>query len=229
MAGRADKAVGAARAAAAKTPGELARAVPELQLLVAYPQLTLATFGRWDEVLREPLPGADLRLGRALGWYARGMALSARGRATEARAALDSLRSAGAAVTTYPGAPVLEIARRALTAELARRGADQTTAIRELEAAVRVEDSLTYMEPPYWHLPVRHLLGAALLDGKRPRDAERLYREDLARFPENVWSLRGLERSLASQGRQREAEEVGQRYRRAAQSAKDLKLATSRF
>jgi hypothetical protein len=57
------------------------------------------------------------------------------------------------------------------------------------------------MEPPWWIEPVRHALGAMLLEAGKAAAAERVYREDLARFPMNVWGLVGLDRSLTAQGK----------------------------
>src|SRR5688500_2262022 len=70
----------AARDAARLIPADVAAGVPELQLLVAYPHLTLATFGRWDEVGREAMPDARLRVATALAWFARGTADARTGR-----------------------------------------------------------------------------------------------------------------------------------------------------
>ena len=41
-----------------------------------------------------------------------------------------------------------------------------------LERTVRLEDGLRYNEPPDWYFPVRHFLGAMLLDSGRPNEAE---------------------------------------------------------
>ena len=211
MAGRASRALEAARAAASKIPVDVAATAPDLQLLVAYPHLTLATFGRVDDVLREPMPRSDLRLATGLAWYARGMAFAASRRMNDARSALDTVRATSVELTTNPGDPVLRIAERVLASEIAVRGGNANAAIALLVEAKDIEDGLTYMEPPYWHQPVRHFLGAALLAADRAPEAERLYREDLARFPENVWSLRGLQRSLVAQRKTKEAEAVSAR------------------
>jgi tetratricopeptide (TPR) repeat protein len=202
--------------------------VPALQLLTAFPHVTLATFGRWDELLAEPLPAPELRLARGLAWYARGLAQAARRRPADAAASLDSVRAAAAAVTDAPGAPVLAIATRTLAAEIAARRGDTGTAVAELREAMRLEDGLSYMEPPYWHQPVRHRLGEALLAAGRPAEAARLFEEDLARFPENVWALRGLERTLAARGDRAGAAAARARYARAARGA-DVTLTSSRF
>jgi len=46
---------------------------------------------------------------------------------------------------------------------------------------------------------VRHSLGAVLMKQKRYAEAEQVYRDDLARLPENGWSLLGLTESLRKQ------------------------------
>jgi hypothetical protein len=99
-----------------------------------------------------------------------------------------------AELNANPGDPVMRIAERVLAAEIAIRSGKPADAIAPLTEAKDIEDGLMYMEPPFWHQPVRHVLGAALLALDRTAEAERLYREDLARFPKNVWAVRGLER-----------------------------------
>jgi len=56
-------------------------------------------------------------------------------------------------------------------------------------------------------------LGLVLLKAGRAADAERVFREDLKRFPENVWSLQGVTRALAAQNRGNEAEQISKRLR----------------
>lgn len=68
-----------------------------------------------------------------------------------------------------------------------------------------MEEALTYDEPPGWMQPVRHALGALLLADGRPDEAESVYRADLARHPNNGWSLLGLKQSLEAQDRMAEA------------------------
>jgi len=228
MAGRSAQAVQAARNVVRNVPVDVAAVVPELQLLVPFAHLTLASFGRWDEVLAEPTPPASLRFPTAMVHYARSVAFAAKGRRREASDALDSLRAIAASVTTSPHKEVLRIAVEALLGEIhARRGLTDG-AIRHFRAAMAIEDGLSYMEPPYWHYPIRHSLGAALLSAGRAGEAETIYREDLKRFPENGWSLYGLRRSLVAQGKAAEAEDAARRFEKAWKMA-DVKLSASRF
>lgn len=82
--------------------------------------------------------------------------------------------------------------------------------------------------PPDWPLPVRHVLGAVLLDTGRAREAEAVYRRDLEVFPENGWALAGLARSLEAQGRTDEAAAARQRFERAWAHA-DVEITASRI
>jgi tetratricopeptide (TPR) repeat protein len=228
MAGRSRLAMDAAHSAASKIPAEVAAAVMELQPLVVYPHLTLTTFGRWDEVLALGLPPADQAFARGMAWWTRGMAHAGRREAALGAAALDSLKQWARPIEGEPFAAILRIARATLTGELARVAGDKATAVAQFTRAVELEDGLNYTEPPHWHQPVRHLLADALVTGGRAEEAERLYREDLARFPENAWSLAGLARALDAQGRQEEAGSVRERLQKATEQS-DVRFTRSRF
>ena len=83
-----------------------------------------------------------------------------------------------------------------------------------------------YGEPPRWLQPVRHTLGAVYLKQGRYEDAERVYREDLAQWPGNGWSLFGLTRALEEQGKDEEAATTRAAFDKAWQNA-DNPLETS--
>ncbi len=84
------------------------------------------------------------------------------------------------------------------------------------------------MEPPYWYLPIRHYLGAALLESDDAPRAEKIYREDLRRNPHNGWSLYGLLQAQRAQGKTDEAAETERQFREAWQHA-DVVLTGSRY
>jgi len=233
MEGRSAEALRAARDLAKSTPAELIRQAPPFEFVFPTVFFALVRFGRWQDVLQESPPPADLQYSRAVWHYARGRALLAQARLDEAAAELDSLSAIGTAIKDAPlgfqtAGNLLGVAAHTLAGELAAKRGDPDTAVRELEEAVRLEDALTYDEPPPWYYPVRQSLGAVLLAAGRAQQAEAVYREDLKRNPENGWSLFGLAQALRTQSKTAEASAVDKRFRRAWARA-DVQLLASRF
>jgi tetratricopeptide (TPR) repeat protein len=122
---------------------------------------------------------------------------------------------------------VFAVAVKMAAGELAARRGRHAEAAKLLAEAVAAEDALNYDEPPPWPQPARQSLGAVLLKAGRFKEAEAVFREDLARNPENGWSLRGLSLALAKRGSS-EAEEARRRFEKAWSRA-DVQLSTSRF
>jgi tetratricopeptide (TPR) repeat protein len=228
MAGNRRTAVMASRKVVETVSYDVARAVPWLEAITPIVYQTLVTFGRWDEILEEPVPPSDLRYTTGIAYYARGVAFAARGRWAEARAALDTVQAAYRVIPEGDNRLSLAIAGHSLRAEIALRQGLAADAVREFQAAADIEDGMVYTEPPTWFYPVRHSLGKALLAAGRPAEAEQAYREDLERFPDNGWSLFGLAQSLEVQGRRAAAAEARQRFAEAWRVG-DVKLVGSRF
>lgn len=228
MNGRSAQAIGSARSVVRSLPVDTVRKVPVMEPLLAYAHLTLVTFGRWDDVLNEPQPPADLGFASALVQYTRGVAFAAKQDRTSAEAALAAVKTAATGATDPTGKAVLGIASEALAGEIAARTGRAAEAETHFRAAMVMEDGLSYMEPPNWYYPIRHSLGKVLLERGRAPEAEALYREDLKRFPENGWSLYGLTASLRAQGKNQEAMSVKERFDKVWQGA-DVHLTASRF
>jgi len=191
-----------------------------LQHFALTPLYTRVRFHRWDEVVAEPEPAADLPFTRAIWHMARGFAYADRGQLAEARkelAALAAIRKDASLAQVYvssvnTAASIVAIAHEVLEGQIAVRERRAAQAAAHFAQAVALEDGLTYMEPPDWPIPVRQLQGAALLAVGRARDAEAAFRADLRKFPENGWSLSGLHASLERQGRGAEAAAVKTRF-----------------
>jgi tetratricopeptide (TPR) repeat protein len=229
MAGRSAQAIEASNVLTAKVNVDAARQVGMLQEMLPYHVLTLTTFGKWDEVLAEPLPPADIRFSYAMAQYARGVAHAAKGQWAEAQAALDTVTAINA--TTSEGADgktALSIAVHSLSGEIATRRGDLDAATNYFRKAAKIEDAGLYFEPPKWYYPIRHSLGATLLKAGQHAEAEQVYREDLRRFPENGWSLFGLTQALRGQGKNTEAAAAEARFRQAWANT-DVTLTASRF
>ena len=69
--------------------------------------------------------------------------------------------------------------------------------------------------PRSWGPATRRYYGALLLKSGDAKAAETTYREDLAEFPKNGWSLFGLMQSLQAQKRNAEARNVEKQFDRA--------------
>jgi len=168
-------------------------------------------FGKWEDILREPAPPEKRPVMTALHHYSRGVALAALGRTDEAREAIAAFEGSLPAVPedwwvfSNKLSDVLPIARHMLAGELAYREGRLEEAWAALEAGIAAEDKLAYDEPPGWMIPVRHAMGALLLEAGDAARAERLYREDQEAHPGNGWSLLGLKQALEAQGKTAEA------------------------
>ena len=190
-------------------------------------------FGRWDELLAEPAPPPYLPLTTAI-WHAhRAVAFAAKHDFANAEREHELLREGIANAPRRPGndpdetgLEFLEVSDKFVAGEIALQQGRFDDAARLLEEAAELEDGLGYGEPPVWLQPVRHTLGAVYLKSGRPADAERVYREDLAKWRENGWSLFGLARALEAQGRDEEAGEVRARFETAWADA-DAPLTTT--
>jgi tetratricopeptide (TPR) repeat protein len=205
-----------------------------MQYFALTPLFANVRFGRWDDIVAMPSPADDLPYMRAMWHYAQGVAAVRQER-------MDDARAHHAAVAKASADPVIEsmlsweryslihgvnIAKRVLAAEIAVADGDADAAVAALREAAVMEDGIPYDEPPGWHMPVRHSLGAVLLAEGQFAEAEAVYREELRRNPENGWSLHGLAEALAAQDRADEAALVSQRFERAWTHA-DISLAGS--
>ncbi len=239
MEGASATALDAARATGERTSDPELMRTPgfeAMQYFALTPLFAKVRFGQWDDIVATPQPDADLPYMVAMWHYAQGMAAVRQARIADAA-------SHHAALAAAANDPAIEqmlsweryslihgvrIAERALAAELARAAGDAGAAIAALREAVVIEDALPYDEPPGWHMPARHSLGAVLLEAGRAAEAEAVYREELRRNPENGWSLFGLAEALLAQDEAAAAEEAGRRFERAWANA-DVELSASRF
>ena len=238
MEGRSADALAAARHTAQHVDRSLIREpdMGMLQHFSAIPYYALVRFGKWEEILREPAPDADLLYPTAVWHYARGIAYARERKLEEATQELRQVRTIAADSRLKeiriwglnPTSSLAKIATAVLQGEIAAARNNIKTAVAQLRKAIAIEDGLIYGEPPDWFYPVRQNLGAILLEAGRPRAAEKVYRADLARFPDNGWSLFGLAQSLRAQGKTKEADDVQRRFEIAWQHA-DVEITASRF
>ncbi len=233
MEGRYETAIAAARRMEKKVPKDFIREYAAIaDGLMPTALHVMIRFGKWEDILREPEP-EDFRLvSRAMRRYARCVALSALGRTAEAEREIKAFDDLAAKITDEwfigqnPASVILPLARKMMLGEMLFREGQRDRAFALLREAVAMEDDLVYDEPPGWMQPVRHALGALLMADGRYSEAEEVYRADLARHRNNGWSLIGLEKALAAQGKDRAAEEAAMKLA-AAWTRADVKPTSS--
>lgn len=190
-------------------------------------------FGRWDDILAESAPPDYLLLTTAYWRAHRSIAFAAKKQFKEAEKEFVELLKAKAKIpedSIEDGSfnhRVLQVAEHFVKGEIALQKQDWPDAIWHLEKAAKVEDTLTYSEPPYWLQPVRHALGAVYMKAEMFEEAEQTYRKDLSTWRDNAWSLFGLSQALASQGKSDEAAAELTKFKRVWKNADEQQLTTS--
>ncbi len=213
-------------------PDFIAAHSAKIDAFYAMPYELHLRFGQWDAMIAEPPPGEAFPIAKAFYHFARGTAFAAKKDVPSAKLEQgDFVRSVvlvpqGAIFRKNTASAILAIADEMLAGEILYREGKVDEAVAHLREAANREDALLYNEPPEWILPPRHALGATLMDARRFAEAEAVYREDLARRPENGWSLFGLSRALRMQKKTVEAAAVAARLKTAWQYA-DTKLTAS--
>jgi len=195
------------RAMVAETPSDfLKENATQAEGFVAMPLEVMVRFGMWDEILAEPDNYPEYMTGtRAFHHAARAIAYAAKGDTENARneqivfLEKSKLVPKDEVFGNNTEEALLALTARMVEGEILVRENKLDAGIAELREAIKLEDALNYDEPPGWLIPVRHSLGAILIHNGRYAEAEQVYREDLARLPENGWSLYGLASSLKAQ------------------------------
>ncbi|WP_051574461.1 tetratricopeptide repeat protein [Mycobacterium sp. URHB0044] len=186
----------------------------------------LIRFGRWDDLIDEPLPD-DPELyctTTATIHYGRGVAHAAKGQLPQARAEREAFAAAYTRISdsrylfNNTSRDILAIAGAMLDGEIAYREGRFDDAFVKLRRAIELDDALPYDEPWGWMQPTRHAYGALLLEQGHVEEAAAVYAADLGldptlsrpcQHPNNVWSLHGYHECLRRLGRDAEATIIG--------------------
>jgi hypothetical protein len=223
--------------AAKRAQDHVAQYVKQMTMLDAFYSLPLqimVRFRRWDEIMAVPQPDASQPV-TAIAWhYARALAATHNSKLDEARTELAAIRAAAPAMAEIPintqgphnSEVIPQMMSEIVEANLANAQHQTDASIAHLQRAVSLEDTLDYDEPPDWLAPTRESLGAALLAAGKAAEAEKVFREDLARNARNPRSLFGLAETLQAEGKTAEAASVRRQFQRGWKTA-DNKLTLS--
>ena len=197
-----------------------------LESYVTMPWHVMIRFGKWDEILNEPLHTDKDVFPAAIATqhYARGVAYASMGMVPEAEAeqvlfkeALQNPALAGRVLHNNlmyqepsDGPCILLVNdaildgeieyRRQYLAKESGQDADFTVAFDHLRRGVDLSLNLAYNEPWGQMQPVRHILGALLLEQGEVEEAEEVYRADIELWKDNMWGLLGLKLCLEARG-----------------------------
>ncbi|MFC6486398.1 tetratricopeptide repeat protein [Nitratireductor sp. GCM10026969] len=207
MAGVKEDVIGAAEKLAEITSDEVSQELAWVQAIKTAVFSAHAQFSDPDTVLALAGPGDRFPFVKGYWHYARGVALAFKGdfeaASAEAEAIgrlIDEADLSGLEEQYLPAREVLGIARHVVEARIAAARRDYVAAEQQLAQAIRLQDGLSYMEPPYWYYPVRQTLGAVLLQQGRADEAVVAFEEALEEAPRNGWALWGLLKAKAAAG-----------------------------
>ena len=233
--GQKNLALEAAREMIDQIPIEMVLQFPDfLDGFIAVPIHVMVRFGMWPELINTSKPAEDLLVTTAFWHYGRTVAYAASGQVKEAEQELKLLKAAynkipeSRLIGNNTARTVLKVGIPMAEGELEYRRGNYDLAYRLLEVAIARDDSLRYDEPWGWMMPVRHSLGALLLEQGHVSKAEQVYRTDLKIHPENGWALNGLIECMHRENRHEEAEILQSRFDK-AWARSDIRIKASCF
>ena len=212
-----------------------------LESFGSLPWHVLIRFGKWNEILNRPMKEDKdaYACTIAIAHYARGVAYAVTGKLKEADAeckrfieALNNRAILGRCLFNNPMydpedySGILGVASAVLNGEVEYHKGNIQEAFKHLRLAVQRDNNLMYDEPWGWMMPARHVLAALLLEQGEAVEAEAVYREDLLKYKNNLWSLLGLYQALTLQQKNDEAKLVYERFQDASIRA-DVKIGAS--
>ncbi len=169
-------------------------------------------YGKWNDLLAMPKPAEHHIYSNILYHFGTGMAYAALkdfSAAEKEKTEIQSLmKNEGLTIPIKPFSPLIEGARSAeelLSGFIYLKQNNIVDAITHLQKATEIEKKMTYNEPRDWMQSPKQYLGSAYLAAKKYGDAQKTFESDLKVNADNVWSLYGLEQSLAKQKKQTEA------------------------
>jgi tetratricopeptide (TPR) repeat protein len=202
--------------------GPHVKEMPPLEGFMTIPMAVGVRFHKWNEILAMPQPDPALKITTGFWHFARGMALAGTGKLNEAEAEYKIVSEAEqntppdvvfAMPINNKAKDIMKISENVLGAKIAMARKDNVQAVSLLTAAVAIQDTLKYGEPPDWFFPVRESLGGVLLINGDAAGAEKVFRADLDRNPRNPRSLFGLQQTLKAQDRNYDAGFIESEFR----------------
>lgn len=192
---------------------------PGLEHYLTTKVMMLVHFAQWQLLRDLPAPQSNMpsldsktycadlqyKLAAAVWYFGRAMGHASLGQPTNDdlqgfQQAQACVQSAGLGWGNNSASSILEIVHWRLLERIARIKGDKEASQMFALLAFETEDLLNYDEPPGWYLSSRETHGAALYLNGDFKAAEKVFREDQQRRPNNSRSLFGLWQALKAQG-----------------------------
>jgi len=170
------------------------------------------------------LPRPDARLGYivAMWHYARAIAFAQQRDGAQVASELNAMEALEGTPEVarldgqgVPAKRLIQLAQHVAAGKFAYALGHFDEAAGHYRAALAIEDTIPYQEPPYWYYPVGQSLGAALLRGGHAEAARDAFHQALLRAPGNGWALYGLQQAELALGHAIEARAAGTALERA--------------
>lgn len=188
-------------------PMEMVNTAPWVQPVKTAPLFAYAQFGSHEKIMSLPEPSLEAPYVKAMWHYTRAVSLAKVGQSGDALLEVDAISELNEKANFralvrggVPASTLLSVAQQVALGRIAQADGDMEAAIRHFEAGVSLQDTVNYMEPPYWYYPVRQSLGAAYISAGRADEAERVLKESLIETPNNGLALYGLSEVYGLQG-----------------------------
>jgi tetratricopeptide (TPR) repeat protein len=212
MAGDLPTAIAEAKRLAGIVDAETATQVAWIQAIHAAPYFAASQFAPAADVLALPEPDPRLAYVAGIRHYVRAVAYAQQKNEqgfNRELAELNRIRQSDGLKSMVdmgvPAPDLLGIAEHVARGRFASvRGRDEQAAD-HFRQAVAIEDTIPYMEPPFWYYPVNQSLGAALYRAGRYQEAQQAFMAAIAKYPGNGWALYGLAQSERALGRPAQA------------------------
>ncbi|RVT81744.1 hypothetical protein DXV76_18770 [Rhodobacteraceae bacterium CCMM004] len=199
MAGLNAEALAAADLLASVTSEEVSGDLAWVQAIDTAPYAAHAQLAEPEAILALADPGDRFPFVKGHWHWARGTAFALIGDLDAARAEQHAIEAiiaeadlSGLEDQYLPARDVLGIALHLVEARIEQARENWNAAAHHLEAAIGLEDTIGYMEPPYWSYPVRQTLGAVRLQAGDAMGALRAFEAALESHPNNAWALWGV-------------------------------------
>ncbi len=176
-------------------PAEVLKVAEWIAPIKAAPYFAHAQFASVSEVEAWPDPGDDIPYLKAMWHYARGkvFAEARDSRALAEQQAIDALMGEEAITSAgIPAGTILQLASNTIAAKIKMGETEYAAAAELMRKNIKLQDSMSYTEPPFWYYAVEQSLGAALYRNGSYSEAENAFKASLIRHPNSAGSLYGL-------------------------------------